>query len=161
MGLDITAYRKLKKVENPILDEDGYVEDYEHNWKPGASMDWSESVWPGRGEGVDSQNVYEWEEDFDFRAGSYSGYNWWRSKLEEFASDKDGAFKELIDFADNEGVIGPVVSKKLYEDFKRYEKQAIDFSKTFETDGEYWFSKYKTWMQAFEVASDGGAVDFH
>ena len=26
MGLDIRAYRGLKKIENPLLDEDGYPE---------------------------------------------------------------------------------------------------------------------------------------
>ncbi len=49
MGLDIAAYKGLKKVENPKLDEDGYPVDYDSQWKPGTSMEWSESVWPGKG----------------------------------------------------------------------------------------------------------------
>lgn len=51
MGLDITARKSLKEVENPIVDEDGYPEDWENQWKPGGSMEWSEENFPGRGEG--------------------------------------------------------------------------------------------------------------
>lgn len=157
MGLDITAYRKLRKADNPILDEDGYPDDYKKQWLPGASMDWSESVWKGKGSPVDSKTVYEWENSFEFRAGSYSGYNRWRSNLEKFKGDV--AFQELIDFADNEGVIGGVLSKKLFNDFKRYYDEAKRYSE--EIKDEWFIEKYKDWMKAFEYASDNGAVDFH
>lgn len=158
MGLDITAYKNIKPVENPVLD-DGYPVDLVNNWLPGASMDWSEKIWPGRGEGVDSKTVYEFEESYEFRAGSYSGYNWWRSNLEEFASNKSRAFKELIEFADNEGVIGSVVAKKLSKDFHDNEEAAKEYSKHI-GDGEYWMEKYYDWMEAFDYASNNGAVDF-
>ena len=42
----------------------------------------------------------------------------WRDKLNEFAGNV--AFQELIDFADNEGVIGSELSKKLYDDFQKF-----------------------------------------
>lgn len=90
MGLDITAYKKLTVVENPKVDEDGELENWESNWQPGPSMDWSEKHFPGRGEGIDSKLVYEWEGRIGFRAGSYSGYNWWRSKLESLAEGNGG-----------------------------------------------------------------------
>lgn len=38
MGLDITAYKNLKKVEKPQLDKDGYPVNWESEWLPGASM---------------------------------------------------------------------------------------------------------------------------
>jgi hypothetical protein len=159
MGLDITAYKNLKVVENPELDEDGYPLNYDTEWIPGGSMDWSEKHFPGRGEGIDSKKVYSWEESFRFRAGSYSGYNWWRRKLEQFANGND--FQELINFADNEGVIGPVVSKKLLKDFADHEEQAQEYSKALGVDGEYWIEKYYQWKSAFEMAAENGAVDFH
>ncbi|MGE8207735.1 hypothetical protein ACQKP0_25015 [Heyndrickxia sp. NPDC080065] len=160
MGLDITAYRKLKVVENPQFDEYGELENWDTEWKPGVSMEWSEKHFPGRGEGIEPQKVYTWEESFGFRAGSYGGYNWWRSKLEEFKGDV--AFQELINFADNEGVIGFVVSKKLATDFAKYEEEAKDFSKTLgENNREYWMESYYNWKKAFEMAADNGAVDFH
>lgn len=157
MGLDITARNKLRKAEKPDLDKEGYVNDYTRQWKPGASMEWSEKCFPGRGEGVEINTVYEWESSYSFRAGSYSGYGIWRSSLNNFKGDV--AFQELINFADNEGVIGPVVSKKLYEDFVKYEKEAEQYSEDTNDDG--WFiENYRDWLEAFKLASDGGAVEF-
>lgn len=159
MGLDITAYKNLKVVENPEIDEDGYSVNYETEYKAGASMDWSESVWKGRGEGLDSQTVYTYEDEYDFRAGSYSGYNTWRRWLDNFKGEV--AFQELIDFADNEGVIGSMVSKKLLNDFIVYKDEAKEYSKSLGENGEWWFEKYCDWEKAFEFASENGCVDFH
>lgn len=158
MGLDITAYKNLKVVSNPVLDEDGNPENWESEWKPGASMKWSESCFFGRGKGIDPDAVYSWEDSFDFAAGSYGGYNCWREQLNRFAVGN--AFRELINFADNEGTIGPVVSKKLAKDFIDNAERAIGYAKTL-TDGEWWLKKYENWRKAFEMASDNGAVDFH
>ena len=164
MGLDITAYKKLKEVKNPKWDE--YGEEL-LNWKTevyfGASMDWSEKNFKGRGEGVDSKKVYSWEEKYGFSAGSYSGYNWWRDTLNIFSNTLNNAgkpFYELIEFADNEGVIGNVVSQKLYKDFVDNENKAIEFSKSI-NDGEHWLNKYYQWKMAFEYAKENGAVEFH
>ena len=158
MGLDITAYKKLKVVEKPEIDEYGDIVNYDTEWKPGAGMKWSEECFPGRGEGIEPLKVYSWGKSFEFRAGSYSGYNLWRSKLKSFA--RDSSFQELINFADNEGVIGPIVSKKLAKDFKENEVKAKEFSDTFD-DGEYWIALYIKWQKAFEMATDNGAVNFH
>jgi len=158
MGLDITAYRKLVVVENPELDEDGEVLDWDNQWKPGESMEWSEENFPGRGEGVNPQTVYTWEEGIEFCAGSYRGYNWWRAKLEEFYDGND--FQELINFADNEGVIGPIVSKKLAKDFAKNKVKAEDFAKSLD-NGDWWIGQYELWQDAFEMAADNGAVEFH
>lgn len=157
MGLDIVAYRKLKVVENPKFDEDEELENWDTEWLPGDNMKWSENHFPGRGEGINPDNVYTWEEQYNFRAGSYGGYNWWRSQLAEFANDDE--FRELINFADNEGVIGYVVAKKLATDFSSNVLRASDYSKSL-NDGGYWFEKYGEWQKAFEFASDNGAVNF-
>lgn len=69
--------------------------------------------------------------------------------------DGTSPFFELIHFADNEGVIGPVVSAKLAKDFRDNYERAKAFG-----DG-YWLSKYEKWMAAFEMAADNGAVEFH
>lgn len=156
MGLDIIAYRKLKKVENPILDEDGYPVDYSNQWKSSISIDLSETYFPGRAAGIEDA-VYTWDDDYYFRAGSYIGYSNWRDTLSELSNGSD--FIELINFSDCEGVIGPVVSKKLYKDFETNYSRAIKLSKKIK-DGDYWISKYENWMRAFEYASDNGAVIF-
>ena len=119
-------------------------------------MDWSESIWKGKGYPVESNCVYEFEDVYSFPAGSYSGYNRWRDDLENFRGDV--AFQELIDFADNEGVIGSVLAQKLYDDFKNNHKDAIEYSKVINDD---WFiRKYEDWMEAFNYARQNGAVNF-
>ncbi|WP_144511538.1 hypothetical protein [Bacillus sp. FJAT-22090] len=158
MGLDINAYRKLEIVDNPKLDEDGDLENWETEWRPGDGMEWSEKHFPGRGEGIYPRKVYTWREKFRFRAGSYSGYNWWRSMLEEFKGDV--AFQELIDFADNEGVIGFVVSRKLANDFAMHEVEAKEYSQKLGENAEFWLESYNNWKTAFEMAADYGAVEF-
>ncbi|MBU8594050.1 hypothetical protein [Bacillus subtilis] len=159
MGLDIRVFKNLTVVENPQLDEDGAVENWETEWTPGESMKWSEEHFPGCGEGVDPDKVYTWEESFSFRAGSYSGYGWWRRKLEEFKGDT--AFQELINFADNEGTIGPVVSKKLAKDFNEHADAAREYARTLGDTGEVWLYLYDDWKKAFEMAAENGAVDFY
>jgi len=170
MGLDITAYKNLEPVKNPELDGGNDVVNWETEWLPGTSMKWSEKEFPGRGEGVDSDTVYRWKDSFDFRAGSYSGYNRWRRNLEEFSDSlnasfiletpyKKHTFTELINFADNEGVIGPVVARRLYEDFKNNKDAAYRFSRKLD-NGDIWIELYEAWEKAFYYAMQDGAVQF-
>lgn len=156
MGLDITAYKNLIKIENPQRDGDGELIDYDEAFEPGASAKWSESAFPGRAEGLDISCVYQYQDAFDFRAGSYSGYNRWRDQLEEFGQGR--AFQELINFADNEGVIGPVVSKKLACDFQALEPAARFYAENI--NSEWFIEQYLNWKKAFEMASENGAVEF-
>lgn len=156
MGLDICAYRRLTVDPLAKLDDDGNPVEWETCWRPGPSMEWSESHWPGRGEGVDAGTIYRWAEEFRFRAGSYFGYSEWRAALRRFSGSSD-AFYELINFADNEGVIGPVVSAKLSRDFAENLERARTF---FGNDESWFFQLYLRWKRAFEMAADGGAVDF-
>jgi hypothetical protein len=169
MGLDVTAYRKLRKIETQMFDADGRPD---HGTRLRINPHF-----PDRAEGIEDGAVYDYEDSIDFRAGSYGGYNAWREQLAKLVGypltehrDHGGAivmrhaascwngatgpFSELINFADNDGVIGPVVSKKLAADFARFEQQA----KATAT----WFAEsYGLWKRAFEMAADGGAVEFH
>lgn len=159
MGLDITAYKNLKKVENPKFDKDGELENEAFEWFPGEDMKYSESYVPGRAKGIDLDTVYTWEDQLWFKAGTYTYYNWWRDMLEKFSNGS--AFQELINFPDELGVIGYIVSEKLYKDFKENEKRAEEYSKSIPDNGEYWFEMYKYWEKAFEYAKEHGAVHFH
>lgn len=158
MGLDICVYKGLKEVENPVLDENGRPEYKENQWCPGGGMEWSESVWPGKGDPLKCDSVYEYDDYWGFRAGSYSGYNRWRDDLEKFKGD--AAFQELIDFADNEGVIGSLLSAKLRDDFKKYHDEAMEFAKR-EDVCMYFFESYCDWEKAFTMAAENGAVEFY
>ena len=63
-------------------------------------------------------------------------------------------FYELINFSDCEGLIGPEICKKLYQDF-------VDFEDKAKEQDEYFYERYTNWKEAFRVASDNGLVAFH
>lgn len=169
MGLDITAYKGLTKVDGKARKDF----DYAH----GEVVFYHNKDFKGRFEGLDEEAVYNFTDSMGFRAGSYSGYSTWREQLAELAGypatpytgfgeeqirhdsgawkATEGPFWELINFADNEGTIGPVVSAKLAQDFAKFRDAAMNHP-------DEWFrEKYKDWQEAFEMASDNGAVDFH
>lgn len=173
MGLDITAYRKLEvaPAARPYWkasddDLETYLYFYANSDFPGsdAGLDCSVGYVRPTGEAL--------ENEMDFRAGSYSGYNWWRDHLCQMAHGMTAkqfwelntppvAFRELINFADNEGVIGPVIAAKLAKDFADYQERADAYSTTIDNDGNWWHTAYNQWRLAFEMAADGGAVVFH
>ena len=162
MGLDITAYRQLTPApDGVIVDESGYPEDYKtYELIRASTLEYGEEHFPGRAEGV-AAGLYAFTDSFRFRAGSYGGYNAWRSQLAELGGvteknglDKGKPFAELVWFSDCGGIIGPVVAAKLLKDFQEHLPQA-------EKIGSYFLENYKNWLKAFEFAADGGAVDFH
>ena len=169
MGLDITAYRQLTPAPDAAFDKDGNLIEWQKFWQPGGSMDWSEKNWPGRAEGIaDSKTVYSFAEEFDFRAGSYSAYNEWRDWLarvggwktaEDAWRAESGPFFELVNFADNEGVIGPKVAAKLAKDFAAHDGRA----RSMDPDGGdgYYYQLYRKWCRALDMAAENGAIDFH
>lgn len=178
MGLDITAYSKLEKLDC-VFDADGEPinpvtrEPVEGYFQAHISRDF-----PKQGDGLTDRAVYSYEKSEGFRAGSYSGYNAWRERLAELAgypaepserdgkglrhdegawSAKGGPFHELINFSDCEGDIGPVISAKLAKDFADFQDRA---DAIMDHDG-YWRDKYASWRRAFEMAAQNGAVSFH
>jgi hypothetical protein len=162
-GLDVSAYSKLVEVEHPVLDADGFPKDAEHEIRL------SPVDFPERFEGLKADAVYRFGESFDFRAGSYTGYNWWRNELAKLAgypapdkrydasawNAKSGAFWELINFSDAEGVLGPVVCKKLYADFVSFHKAAMRHP------NRDFVESYEAWERAFKLAAEHGAIVFH
>lgn len=162
MGLDITAYRQLKPAPDGVaVDDSGYPDDYKTYVLIRAStLEYSEEHFPGRSEGV-IPGLFAFDEALPFRAGSYGGYNMWRAQLAELGGitkegglDEGKPFAELVWFSDCEGIIGPIVGAKLLKDFQDHLPQA-------EARGGYFLESYKNWLKAFELAADGGAVDFH
>lgn len=168
MGLDISAYSKVKRLESFKADEYGEPEGIE-------SVNVCNSDYKERAGNI-IHGYYTYEKEYGFRAGSYSGYNNWREQLSELAGyplgeygfggqlmvshsggawkSTGGAFWELIDFSDCEGVIGTEVCQKLLKDFKEYDDRA-------KSVGEYFYELYKEWTEAITIAADGGFIDFH
>lgn len=148
MGLDIVYCRKATLVPTTGNDE-----------PEGTTYVYVNGDFPGRAEPL-CTGCYTTEDSAHFRAGSYGGYNHWRNALcvaargitaEAFwaAGSPNGPFKELVNFSDCDGVIGPVVSKKLAADFATYTGAPIDDSGLFDD-----------FRKAFETAADGGFVKF-
>lgn len=170
MGLDITAYRQLKKVDDSEIqrDEEGQIDedvfDYDNHHRF-----YVHSHYPERASEIDSDSAYTSTEEYGFRAGSYSGYNNWRNSLAQLAGyesidgrhDKGawetdgGPFWELITFSDCEGVIGSHVSKKLLADFLSFDTAAKTHG------GEYFYEVYQEFTKGLTLASDNGALEFH
>ncbi|MGF6573897.1 hypothetical protein ABH945_006019 [Paraburkholderia sp. GAS333] len=169
-GLDVTAYSELTEVKSPVVSSEGRPQG--ENQVILSPVDF-----PERFRGLEAEKVYQFESSFDFRAGSYSGYNIWRNELAKLAgyeptlSRRDnavevrydetvwklegGPFWELIDFSDAEGVIGPDVCRKVYRDFVRYRSQAEQVP-----DANF-LESYGNWMKAFKKCAQNGAIVFH
>ncbi|MCI0704316.1 MAG: hypothetical protein L0241_24930 [Planctomycetia bacterium] len=116
---------------------------------------------------------------YEFRAGSYSGYNWWRNQLSLFALEvgaeavwrepriyRGKPFVELINFTDCDGRIGTSVCEKLAEDFTSHAARAKRFPSTMtSTDpdawpGDDWLAVYRQFARAFRLAAQNGALAF-
>lgn len=173
MGLDITAYRKAELIDT-LPDTEAWEEKY--YWPgnftktcfiyPPYVHDFHFAEWA---KGLVAGGVYRYEEEFDFRAGSYSGYNVWRAQLCQMALGvgpgvlwenplyyRNHPFYRLINFSDCEGLINAEFSAGLAKDFAAFQDHADHMQ-----DDGYFAQKYADWREAFEMAADGGFVYFH
>lgn len=158
MGLDIRAYSNVNFVrEFPEDDEDDC---HGKEIRVSINQDFPERCKNLKG------GIYSFEDSMGFRAGSYSGYNQWRNELAVFSGyedDKDawkkefGPFWELIYFSDCEGCIDFEISKKLYKDFCDFDDKAKIYDRN---EDSYFYQKYNSWKDAFELASNNGCVSF-
>lgn len=163
MGLDIIAYSKLKKDEylSAMSEEDR--EDLDINCLiMSPVLTEIDEAFPGRAEPLKyNGDIYTCGSYKEYSIGSYGTYGWFRRALEAFSENRD-CFNELIDFSDCEGVIGSVASEKLYEDFSSNAESFEQWVKReFDAyDSELLLQMYRKFESAFEIAKDGGAVEF-
>lgn len=110
---------------------------------------------------------------YRFAAGSYTGYGRWRSWLcrAQLGVDPqqvwdephlfDGEpFYELINFADNEGVLGPDACASLARSFDSYRGNILAkaFSTTTGAEGALYAESYDDWARATALAADTGVL---
>jgi hypothetical protein len=178
MGLDITAYSKLTKLD-ALFNEDGEPVDPKTREPIGNYLRvYSNPDFPGRSEGLDDRAAYSYADADEALSTGYGGYNRWRERLAQLAgyeltphkrfgttehlcsaacwNGAAGPFSELINFSDCEGTIGPVVSAKLLRDFIEFDESAKAV-----TDIPYFYEVYSRLKTGLELAADGGALDFH
>lgn len=151
MGLDITAYKDIKIIENK--EPEYYF----------SSSDFPQSNMPNL---EDKEIQIDFKEEFDFRAGSYSGYNLFRNELcisannikaEELWDLKDESLKFywLINFTDCDGYIGTSYCSILYEEFCKYEEDVkLKLN-------DYFHQTYDNFKESFRLGRDNGLVSFH
>lgn len=175
MGLDITAYRKVEFVRELKRGEEG-----DEEWPSLTSLHVNPDF-PAQADGL-KRGLYRVSGSFDralaaeyggeadpdqfkFCAGSYSGYSLWRSHLKTMVAGvtyRQTAFSEIINFSDCEGIIGPKTSAKLFKHFDSWLREAAIYSSTLrEDEGESFMSVYHNFKKAFEMAAEGGCVEFH
>jgi len=168
MGLDITAYAQLKRAEIPEgVDPWDYADDNNliHVYNDAEFAAWSRPLT----EGYYSVGAVQ----DGFGAGSYSGYNLWRTSLAKMVHGvrpekiwdepevwKGKPFFEIINFSDCEGTIGTEFCIKLANDFREF--AALHPEATLRSSSSDGFdAKYMLFYSAFDFASNGGCVRFH
>lgn len=177
MGLDIGAMSNLRLREDLFRNEDWEVINQHDEIQTGnfyvASVieDFKDAA-----DGIETGQIFEYDEYLHVRAGSYGGYSRWRQMLCNMAlgvepevvweypeNFKQSPFFDMINFSDCEGVIGTETCKSLYQDFLHNLPGAVAYATRLPENfqGEYWLDKYREWMEAFELASKDGCVDFH
>lgn len=175
MGLDITAYSNLEYLGDTNLytdDDDPYYQGV-YRTLAYAGFERSTRGLPNHAKLTGQLIAEGWAkktektESFNFRAGSYTGYNQSRRLLATFAQYEigdnfrdyaDEPFFELIWFADNEGTIGPEAAEDLYIDFTVYRD---DWLKFIEADAfNYYTDWYDNWIKAFDLGRQHGMVVF-
>ncbi len=70
-------------------------------------------------------------------------------------------FQELVKFDDIQGVIGTVICRKLYNDFRdNYDNAETYFTRLDEYEQKFW-KHYQNWCKALFVARQGGAISIN
>lgn len=159
MGLDVTAHRNIKFL---TIDEPT-----EEQWEEGVFQAFViDPSWKNRISELKDQGFYTSEETEHFVSYGYGNHTYLRNQVckmigrdsEDWQKDKleqGSDFEEWLNFADNEGVLDCKTSKKLLNDFKKWESTAE------EKLDEWFLSGYKNWIKTFEFASENGAVEYH
>ena len=199
MGLDISAYKVERIPTSEIPPEVKPWNQAYDKWqdkRANENLPWALFIGPNANPGggywddhVGGLEPGWYHEAFDeqhsFRAGSYSGHNEFRNQLAKAAGYERGAstawdletpygppFMELINFSDAEGLIGPTISQKLYNDFLKHEDEIMNTidqwylkmvpGQEWDLEEVRWFKRlYEDWKEAFRIASDNGVVSFH
>ena len=164
MGLQITAYNRLELVEGTKEQEQDYFE----NVNSRIITLFDNPEFPFHIGMLKGHTLYKIKgQSFSFRSGNTRSFKEWKEWLAKVGGYKElsdvwktkqyGPFVELLNFSDSEGTIGPVLSRKLSQDFNDYEEIAKEKTKEL----AYGYDFYKNWKKAFNLAArDNGVVIF-
>lgn len=163
-GPQFNIFNKLKKVnmEEIIFDEDGIpldknIEIFRSNDLKPAHISGIEELTYYRcngkrmyfGSGTDSEYA-----EFLEHLAKIAGFN---SVSELISNNNICFFRELINFNMERGTIGPIISKKLYHDFRDNFNNANQYFNTFDSGRKFWVH-YQNWCAGLYVAKEDGAI---
>ena len=172
MGLDITAYKCTKLIQNPKMGST----DQPEVWGNQVYISIGNSEWE-QGDDLEAGQVYGFSYVMSVYSSSYSTYGNLRNELariagyepliagskyrgiyaarvcDDWEQGKRGILSELIYFADNEGEIGTKTCRKILNDLHTVSKRAGELSE--------WDQGLLTdLIQTFEFAAVDGFVQF-
>lgn len=176
MGLDITAYKGIKLIDKPALDEYGDILGHAANQ---VTISIGNSEWE-QGDDLEAGQVYTYENALSVFSVPYSSYGRLRDELARIAGYKKvitgnafddrypyqttvccewdkgerGVFSELLCFADNEGEIGTKTCRKILNDLHTVSARANELSDDHGIG-------YSFLVSCFEFAVVDGFVQFH
>lgn len=171
MGLDCTAFKNIRQMNEDEIQYEEY-KDEDDNIVDRYPLNGREFFinpdFPHAAEDIIPNAVYTFEEKYGWRAGSYSGYNEWRTLIAQVAGWKDDQdawdngnlgdpFFELIMFSDCEGTLGTTVCQKLLQDFLNFEDKYNEMI----GDNRYYKNVYQEWKKGLALAAQNGAIKFH
>lgn len=173
MGLDIIAYKKLRRDDKasnlPINTKNVLWTEHRNYLYMGSNLAYIEKAFPNMAKPFSyNDDVYKYDECEMYAIGSYSTYGWFRRSLNDYMQTLtvefplSRVFKLLINYSDCEGIIGTYACKILFESFSVF-RNGFDvwaLSSMQPTDYQYAMETYNKFKDAFEFASDGGAVEF-
>lgn len=166
MALQVTAYQRLVELEDVERDAEGRPLDETAFYAHPDVISFVEGSWRGFTRGITPGAAYGYQQKITVRQPSSMAYNQWRRQLLKMVASKPDVwegqpqpFGELTDFADRDGIFGPVIAKKLAQDFADWQYHADLFATQMGDEGEIWHRRYKEWRKVFEMAADGGAVE--
>lgn len=164
MGPQFNVFSKLSKMkmEEVRLYEDGTPEEDR------VTSFYSNPQFPAHISGLDSNIFYRCNgKKLLFGADTYEEYNEFKNHLakivgfnspeELWKSGNPIFFVELIYFSNCEGTIGPIVCKKLYNDFRDNFSRAEEYFSKIENSKKFWVH-YQNWCKALLAASNNGAI---
>ncbi len=163
-GPRFNVFSKLIKMElsKVNLCEDGTPEENR------VSSFLSNPKFPAHMSGLSSDLFYKCSgKKMRFGAGTYEEYSQFKKHLSMVAGFekiedllKSGGpvyFIELINFSNEEGTIGPIICKKLHNDFMDNYNVAEKYFSNLDDHEKFW-THYKNWCKALFVASHNGAI---
>ena len=153
MGLNISAYSNIRFLHNNIGDSKGaYLYVNEH--------------FKDRADGL-VDGYYDFDEEYYFRAGSYSGHSKCRelaakalgfTVIEEYWDEctPETPLYDLLNFSDCEGTIGPLCAKRLYESITKHKTRILERV----GENQYFLGWLEDFQRAAKLAMQNGAISF-